>query len=680
MHRCIYLSLALLLAWSSLSCQAIRGKKTLRIGTNDSPPFNFWSPQGQPSGFAIDVLNRAAQKAGYELQWVRSSTGPEATFASGAADIWPFVTVHDDRRKAMYLSEPWWRSGAILFFRESLALKRIEDFADKSVALTSPARRFLPKVQFPPSTRLEVFESPELTFERMCTGKVDAALLDYRISDGVLLNRTAACPPMQIGSLLLEDVVREFSIASRFGFESEVDRLRAAIDELAESGEILEIATKWKQLHKADWVLIAWLDKTRAKNERLKVLFWAAILILCVALFFMQRLAIARKQADLGSKARSQFLANMSHEIRTPMNGILGMTELTLETELNDEQREYLSMARNSARSLLEILDDILDFSRIDSGNLAIEFIPFDLRDVAKRSVQILSFAAQSKGLILESQWNEVIPLSLTGDPGRLQQVLINLIGNAVKFTETGTVRLVITAQHVASGNWRVSFSVTDTGIGITADQQKHIFKAFTQADSSTTRRFGGTGLGLSISSQLVRMMGGSLEVQSLPGAGSTFSFTLEMQAAEPVVPPVAAGQANPSRPLKILVAEDNAVNRALIQRILERAGHRVDSVVNGKLALLSLEANHYDAVLMDVHMPEMDGLEATRKIRERERLSGAHIPVIALTALAVRGDSERCLAAGMDAYLVKPLNTADLFALLARIESEQTDPFATSS
>ena len=171
MHRCIYLTLALLLAWSSLSCQAIRGKKTLRIGTNDSPPFNFWSPQGQPSGFAIEVLNRAAQKAGYELQWVRSSAGPEATFASGAADIWPFVTVHDDRRETMYLSEPWWRNGAILFFRESLAFKRIEDFADKSVALTSPARRFLPKVQFPPSTRLEVFESPELTFERTSSSR-----------------------------------------------------------------------------------------------------------------------------------------------------------------------------------------------------------------------------------------------------------------------------------------------------------------------------------------------------------------------------------------------------------------------------------------------------------------------------------------------------------------------------
>jgi signal transduction histidine kinase/ActR/RegA family two-component response regulator len=504
----------------------------------------------------------------------------------------------------------------------------------------------------------------------MCLGKADAAMIDFRVADSVILNRPDSCPPVKLDSLTTDLYARKFAIGARFGFEQEARRLRRAIDELSDDGEMVKIATKWRLLQEHDSVYSLWLNRTREKHATLQNLFWAICGLLVVTVFIAERLASARRQAEVSARARSQFLANMSHEIRTPMNGILGMTELTLETRLTKEQREYLTMARNSARSLLEILDDILDFSRIESGKLAIERIPFDLADTAKRSVQILAMAAETKGIDLEFVIKGPLPKLLLGDPSRIQQVLVNLVGNAVKFTEKGFVKLEIHSESLLGNRHRVYFRVTDSGIGIAAEKQKQIFDAFTQADSSTTRKFGGTGLGLSISSQLVRLMGGGITVHSTPGEGSRFEFMLEFDEAQSGEIPVGPGPMKPSRPMRILVAEDNEVNRVLIERVLERSGHRVMTVTNGLAALAALEDRSFDAVLMDVHMPDMDGLEATRELRKRESKRGGHMPVIALTALAIKGDAERCLDAGMDAYLSKPLKKEDLFALLAQVEA----------
>lgn len=393
-------------------------------------------------------------------------------------------------------------------------------------------------------------------------------------------------------------------------------------------------------------------------------------------------LVAAKDAAELAARTKNEFLAKVSHELRTPMNGVINMVKLVRDTRLTAAQHEYLETASACAEGMLSIVNDLLDLSKLEAGRMALSPTHFSLSHLLDRALKELGHRAAAKGLTLQVNVHTDVPDRLLGDELRLQQVLVNLVGNAVKFTEQGGIEVAVVATPGEGAKQRLSFWVSDTGPGIPPEKLQHIFVAFAQADGSITRRYGGTGLGLTISSEIVELMGGRLNVTSRVGVGSSFQFDALFERSSPDVALATAARDHevgadasetPAKRLAVLLAEDNKVNERIVCALLERAGHEVVATENGQLALAALSRRAFDVVLLDVQMPVMDGHEAARRIRAGEVPGMEHVPLVAITAQAIAGDREKCFASGMNAYVPKPIDRDLLISTVERLGNRRS-------
>lgn len=644
---------------------------TYKIGVVQNPPNYDWSDRQGATGFAVDVMNEAARRAGVKLVWVHCPRGSRAAIRDGVVDLWPTGYYRPEEYPEFHQTRPWLDVQHALVWVQTEMPREAENWDGKRIAVTdtgasrSVAERWFPTSNLVPArTRQDVFRT-------LCAGRADAAFLNMWAVESGLLNRPEECAFKELRLKPMPRLTDRMTVISRQELGPLADVLRERIDDMIADGAVLEYTQRWFSFSSTD---VAQMLRLNQRNQQLR---W--LIAICVAMglaigllaWLIRNLRLARAGADRSRRLQAEFLTNVSHEIRTPMNGVLGTADLMLDTVDDPETREQIETIRESAYGQLELLNQILDQSKIDSGVLLLEITPFSPRRLVEQVEKTFLPAARRKGIWLRTDIPLDLPAMVQGDGLRIRQVLTNLVNNAVKFTANGGVEISVRAAFPGAG-LELSFGVFDSGIGIPAAVQGTIFEKFRQVDASTTRKYGGTGLGLSISRQLVRLMGGDLTVESEMGKGSQFRFRVPLGAARAAPKADAPGQAVSLAGLHVLVVEDNLVNQRVAQALLQRLGAMVELAGNGLEAVARCRESEFDVVLMDCHMPEMDGYAATREIR---KLSGAicRVPIVALTA-GVSGEERRKAAqSGMDSFLTKPVNREELAAALVALPRRES-------